>query len=347
MPSGFRIVILKTMEKYAHDVSVPEANDLAVANAVQNRTAKDGVQQHSDPQLQLQQNAQIKQMKRTPGLRLYDTLLYPLLNNFAVFAISVGATYLTARGGDRTPGGALKYGKIGAWFQQRGDWIVKQFKKTGMNDESAYMARTVFFSFADGSLMAPFIKGLEDNREKFAKGLDDMMGTRPADDSVYEAEPKQTWGSVLAGRALTAGIVVPTAMALDKTGLNKKLFTEPGIKLGQWIKDRPHIAKKFGSLDIGELSKVSFFEAFYTSVCTAGLYITSRYLAPKPKPKLHAAPVAAPVNDAPALPVQAATPPEVAMPEVSTTPAPKIQAQSTALEANRLAGNPSLALQGS
>lgn len=232
--------------------------------------------------------------KRTAGLWAYDTLLYPLLNNFVVFGVSVAATYLTAKGGERNAAGALKYGKIGEWFQKRGDWMVRQFKKTGMNDASADMAKMVFFSFADGSVMAPVIKVLEDNRENFAKGLDGLMGTKPDDESVYQAEPKQTWLSVLGGRAVTAGIVVPTAVLLDKTGFNAKMFNNPGIRLGEWVQKRPNLAKHFGSLDIRELGRVSIFEAFYTSVCTAGLYVNSRLLAPKPKE-----PKALPVPPAP------------------------------------------------
>jgi hypothetical protein len=352
MPLGGEIDILKTMEKYAQNSRVPIANEIATANTVPNKATEAGAiapantqdlqQQQQAQNIQQQQHAQVKKIRRTPGLWAYDTLLYPVLNNVVVFGVSVAATYLTARGGDRTAAGKLKYGRIGEWFQKRGDWMTKQFKKTGMNDDSATMAKTVFFSFADGSIMAPFIKVLEDNREKFAKGIDDMMGTRPADDSVYEAEPKQTWGSVLAGRALTAGIVVPTAMALDKTGLNNKLFLEPGVKLGKWIKKRPNVAKWFGNHDIGEITKITFFEAFYTSVCTFGLYISSRFLAAKRKPHENEA---APAPIASNAPLPEANTQQMAAPSLEG-PSPKIQTQSSLLESDRVASVPTLAMQG-
>jgi hypothetical protein len=151
----------------------------------------------------------------------------------------------------------------------------------GMTHKSADMSKMVFFSFLDGSLMAPLVKMFEDRREKIGRWIDKKCGTTPSDQDVYKAEPKQSWTSVLGGRAATAAIVVNTAVALNKTGLNDKLFIEPGIKMGEWLKTKPKVAKAFGKYDVGELSKVSLFEAFYTSVCTAGLYFSSRLFARK------------------------------------------------------------------
>ncbi|MEJ0009415.1 MAG: hypothetical protein WDN72_02135 [Alphaproteobacteria bacterium] len=140
------------------------------------------------------------------------------------------------------------------------------------------MAKMVFFSFADGSLVAPFVKLFEDKRETIARRIDDKLGSTPADLSAYEAEPKQSWGTVVAGRLVTVGVVVPTAVALDKAGLNEKLFGRPGLRLGEWIARTP-LARSFGRLDVPGLFKVVFFEFFYTSVCTTGLYFLSRGIA--------------------------------------------------------------------
>lgn len=216
---------------------------------------------------------------RTAGLKLFDVLLYPLLTNFGVFAISVAATYLTSRGGDRLHNGELKYGKVGQWFHKRGEWMVNKFKALGMSEKQADMSKMVFFSFADGSAMAPLVKKLEDHREDIGRKLDDMMGTTPADPGVYEAEPKQSWLSVLGGRVVTLGMVLPTAKILDHTGLNDKMFIEPGKRMGEWLNNKPGARKFFGKFDVKELAKVSLFEFFYTSLCTAGLYLTSRRIA--------------------------------------------------------------------
>ncbi len=208
---------------------------------------------------------------RSLGLKAFDVFLYPILTNFAVFGISVGATYLTSKG--------KQHGKIGEWFQKRGDWMTGKFQNMGMSHGQADMAKMVFFSFADGSLMAPVVKKFEDNREPIGKWIDCNLGSGALDESVYAAEPKQTWGSVLGGRLATCAIVVPTAVALDKTGLNDVMFTNPGRKLGEAITKKPGLMKMFGKLDVPELSKIAFFEYFYTSVCTAGLYFASRFMS--------------------------------------------------------------------
>lgn len=219
-----------------------------------------------------------KKPHRTLGLRLYDIFLYPFLTNFVVFAMSVGATYLTAHGDKQ--GGWL--GKI---FFNRGRVLMETLQSWGMSENSADMAKMVAFSFIDGTFVAPLVKLFEDRREKIGKWIDDRLGTTPENLEAYKAEPKQTWKSVIAGRVATASVVVPTAMLLDKTGLNDKLFNNPGHKHGEWIAERPQFAKFFGKLDIPTIMRVSYFEAFYTSVCTAGLYFISRFVARKFEPK--------------------------------------------------------------
>ncbi|MBI1275708.1 hypothetical protein GC177_07025 [bacterium] len=238
------------------------------------------VAQATDTQSPQSESARIrdKAQKRSTGLKLFDAFLYPFFTNFVVFGISVVATYLTARGSMKDEQGNLVYGKTGEFFQKRGDWLVKKFEGLGLNHNSADMAKMVFFSFADGSLIAPFVKLFEDRREKIGRAIDRTIG-KEAPDAVYAAEPKQGWLSVLGGRLATVSIVVPTAVLLDKLGLNDKLFKEPGLKVGKWIESKPSLAKFFGKLDIPEVTKVGFFEFFYTSVCTAGLYISSRFFA--------------------------------------------------------------------
>jgi hypothetical protein len=138
----------------------------------------------------------------------------------------------------------------------------------------------VLFSFADGSAIAPMVKLLEDRRGKISKWFDDRLGTTPEDEiAAYKAEPKQSWFSVIAGRIAVLSIVVPTAYILGKTGLNDVLFNNPGKKFGAWMAKKPNLAKHFTKWDIKELGRVGVFEGFYTSVCTAGLYVVSRFLA--------------------------------------------------------------------
>ncbi len=229
--------------------------------------------------------------KRTPGLKVFDVFLYPILTNFVVFGVSVAATYLT-RHGDQTGG------KIGQWFFNRGKAFETFAMKHGMGQKQAEASKMVAFSFVDGSVMAPVVKAFEDKRESIARGIDVAMGTKPADESVYDAEPKQSWGSVLGGRIAALTLVLPTAVVLGKFGtkdnkflwnkvkdnpgfnsLNDHMFNNPGKALGEIIEKKPALAKFFGKLRIPEISAVGFFEAFYTSLCTAVLYFASRIIA--------------------------------------------------------------------
>jgi hypothetical protein len=221
----------------------------------------------------------IKDSSRTPGLKIFDVLLYPVLMNGAVFAISVAATYLTNKGGMKNAEGKLIYGKVGEFFQNRGEWLRGKFMKTGMNESQADMAKMVAFSFADGSLLAPVVKKFEDNREHIGRAIDAKIGHTPEHDAVYDAEPKQSWGSVLGGRLAAVGAVVPTAVLLDKTGLNDKLFNNNGKKFGEYLAKKPSIAMRFAKVDMAEIGRIAAFEAFYTSVCTAGIYVASRFIA--------------------------------------------------------------------
>lgn len=317
--------------------------------------------------------------KRTTGMRVFDTMLYPILSNTGVFALSVFFTYLTSHGREKISLDGvekLKYGKFGNWMAARGEWLDQKFMGMGMKPESAEMTRVVFFSFADGTLLAPLVKLFEDRRNGISKKIDQALGTEPADKSVYDEEPKQTWGSVIGGRAITAGIVVPTAMALEKTNpfalksnettdpITKRTTKTPILTDGKaefesdgliarnlrklvnkmFYKDKPietanaafdtkflgdktlndanindivfnRVGKGYGEkieaalqnpetlkasstttklaaktaevldnvsrreLNKPSLFKIITFEAFYTSVCTAGLYLTSRGLA--------------------------------------------------------------------
>ena len=272
--------------------------------------------------------------RRTIGERTVDWIVYPIINNFGVFAISVAATYLTSKGGPDEHG-KLPFGKTGKFFYERGEWLKGQFRGMGMSDKNANMAKMVFFSFADGTLVAPFIKLLEDHREHMARWIDNKLGTQPQDDSVYKAEPKQTWGSVIEGRLLTSAIVVPVAAALSKpTGhsLNERWFSEPGLKTGEWLAARPKLAKYFGKLDIPELFKTVYFEAFYTSVCTAGLYLISRFIAKQHKQQEMArAQMTAIPSDSASVPASGGRQPEAPLvPMYTAAPPPPVKREGEA-----------------
>jgi hypothetical protein len=259
----------------------------------------------------VQEEDKPKKKQRTWGLWVFDVVLYNI-SNFVVFALSVGATYLTTTGGVKNDDGTPKlgkdniqeydgsYGTFGKFMFRRGAVLQNNFKKWfKLNDDQAAMGKMVFFSFLDGSLVAPLVKLLEDRREKIARWMDEKMGTLPKDESVYEAEPKQSWGSVLMGRFATAAIIVPTAVLMDKIGkdtntgsfsfskgkddkdfksMNDIAFHDPGYAHGKALEDKGKL-KWLGKTDKKDLFKSMYFESFYSTVCTVGLYYSSRIIA--------------------------------------------------------------------
>lgn len=234
--------------------------------------------------------------KRTLGLRLFDNLLYTVLTNTSVFLMSVGLTYMTKHG--RTIGAeGSKTRAVGTWFAKRRDPILKGFEKIGVKGQAADDATTVLFSFVDGTLFAPLVKLVEDRREKIAYKIDSALGTTPDNMSAYDAEPKQSWRSVIEGRLATSAIVVPIAIAMEKTGGNNAIFYRAGNKLATFVKDSlPKLDQWLTKKTIHHKEyffQTSVFETFYTSVCTVGLYIMSRGIArshpPAPKKSAPAA----------------------------------------------------------
>jgi hypothetical protein len=226
--------------------------------------------------------------KRTLGLKIFDNLLYTFFMNPVVFVASVLMTYMTLHGKSFGKEGTWVRG-VGEWFQSRSKPVANFFGYIGVKSEKTRKEfASVAFSFIDGTLFSLMAKPLEDRREKIAKRIDDALGTSPTNMRAYDAEPKQSWRSVLEGRTLTSLIVVPTAYLLSRWGGNQRAFLDPGFAVAEKIATR---APKLNSwLEAGTINTSQkkgdfigtvFFEAFYTSVCTAGLYVISRMVARK------------------------------------------------------------------
>jgi hypothetical protein len=245
---------------------------------------------------------------RTLGLWAVDGLIYPIINYGGVFALSVGSLYLGKHGDE-----------VAAYFNEVAEnnaddklisglslvasWAAEGWKSRsssidnwlvdngGMSRESAEITRMVITSFGDGCLFLPAVKWLEDRRIGLAKAIDNMAGTRPKDDSAYEAEPIKTWGDLIVGRAATAAIVVPTAVLLDKVPvnlfgksqpLNQHLFYDQAENVQKFLqKNIPSVTDKLTDAQLNTISQNALFEAFYTMVCSVGLWGASAALAEK------------------------------------------------------------------
>lgn len=234
---------------------------------------------------------------RTPGMWGFDILAYPVATNTGVFVSSVAFTYLTNHGKEFGPENSRRraFGKL---MNARGTWVMGGLQKRGIPEAAAKHFTSVIWSFLDGTILLPLTKIMEDNREAIAQKIDRQLGTESTDPSVYKSEPNQTWLSLLGARAVVAGIVAPTAGVLnhvtwyngelryggnqklkEQYNLNEHFLGKPGKALGNWAKQQPFLTKRLSDKNIDRLSYYTAFEAFYTSVCTAGLYGVSRAFA--------------------------------------------------------------------
>lgn len=229
--------------------------------------------------------------KRTLGLKLFDNFLYTFFTNTTVLLVSLGFTYMTKHG--KTIGSDQSVmRKVGTFFANRRAPIMKRLEQIGIKSEQAREDfTTVIFSFLDGTIFSFLVKPLEDRREKIAKNIDDALGTSPDNMKAYDVEPKQSWRSVVEGRALTSMIVLPVAFAMEKTGGNQAIFYRSGDKLANFVKNSiPKFDQWLTNKTIHHKNyffQTGVFEAFYTSVCTAGLYLISRTVARKHPKKEH------------------------------------------------------------
>lgn len=238
--------------------------------------------------------------QRSLGQWAFDTIIYGGVINTLVFATSILATYLTNHGRQLvgTESKSL-FSRFARGMQDRGEWLDGKLMKAGMSHDRAGDFRMVAFSFLDGSIFAMLAKPLEDQRENIARWIDKRFSKDPVPEQTYHNEPKQTWSSVLGGRLATFAAVFTTYKMLDKlhvrngsTGafenLNKTIFSNTGEKIGSrinswsWVKLKfPKLARQESIFNLPGLFKIGVFEAFYTTVCTAGLYLTSRLFAGK------------------------------------------------------------------
>lgn len=172
--------------------------------------------------------------------------------------------------------------------------LVNNFHvEQGKAEETAKMGMMVAWSFLDGSIMSMPVWAFERMRKSISHFFDKLMGTVPEDKSVYEEEPKRNWKHLLGARAATFSLVFPTAVILDKMKWNKKLFYDTGGAIGESKpiqKLFPKLAQKTVVNDKGSslpflkaLGEISAFEAFYTSLCTFGLWLGAKIFAGRKK----------------------------------------------------------------
>lgn len=222
------------------------------------------------------QNTPVAPPQRTTGNKLFDLLVYPSIAFGAVFAFSVWMLHTTKFGSGAAHDGFKSLVKSTA------DWFGKLSVFKGQSQEQLTKKAdnyiSVLVSFFAGTLLIAPIKIFEDYRGKISHKIDEYLNSVPKDKSAYDQEPRQSWGSVFGGRAITFGLVLGLATVAGKN-INagaQRVARKIASTWGKW-----HPSSRVELKKVEEWSFVSAFEGFYTALCAALIYVFSRNLARK------------------------------------------------------------------
>ena len=212
------------------------------------------------------------------GDRLFDTLVYTGLNNISTFVLTLGITYGLLHG----------FKKVGV-----GKEAVNEHFKKASADLGAFLekmksgrgehAPTIMLTTAlgiGGTLMIVPIKFLEDRRTGIVGYFNKKLGDK-TDPSELKEAPKQSWGSLLLGRA-TAWLVVFASL----TGAEKLLGSGAFKKFNEGFAEHV-VAKPLGKSvkTFGEhtaqfrLGKIAAIDVFATLAATILLETSSKLFA--------------------------------------------------------------------
>ncbi|MBV8939281.1 MAG: carbohydrate kinase family protein [Alphaproteobacteria bacterium] len=215
-------------------------------------------------------------LPRTRGQKAFDFILYPLLANIGVFALSTFVTYHSN----------FNQNKANP-FVKRSSWFKDQLTKVPVLAENPKMARNlnmIVWSFLDGSLMAPVVAAFESKRQPISRWIDEKLDSVPEDASVYDKEVQRSWQDVIKARAATFALVMATYFTFNaKTfphsaqkgilaevspgsgvferetveSINGFVFDIPGKKIGGWLTRIPSVRNWAQKLSDNQLKNMA------------------------------------------------------------------------------------------
>lgn len=173
-------------------------------------------------QLAPAQTAPVKQLKKTPGEWGYDVFQFLTGKAFIIGITAVLAFAVNPKYGKDSYFGIPNYlKKFQIGFEKR--LLNNSIYPMGKNPESysvrlaAILASTMTL-FHGGNLFAPFLKWLENDREKISNYFNRKFG-KPGDEEIAHERlkdlPKQHWGDVVIGRIVAFITVAASFTAAD------------------------------------------------------------------------------------------------------------------------------------
>ncbi len=132
-----------------------------------------------------------KKRRMSGGERLFDFIVYGPVAFLGSFALSAGLAVLQKR---KAP------------FIH--ETVVDAFKKIRIPGKIADASAPILLTSLGGTLMIAPIKWAEDRKQALVKSFNTFLGEKDASQSA-EVAPKQTWGSLVAGRAAVIALTWP------------------------------------------------------------------------------------------------------------------------------------------
>lgn len=219
-----------------------------------------------------------EEKKRTVGNKIFDWGVYSAVAFIGVTAVGLVITH------------EAKYGKLKAfdWLrkgEEKGSKVLsekvfgKLMKGKPQEHIDQWSRDSTMFAFlaTGGTLLMPIIKYMEDNRQKLASKIDNMLGTTPPDPDLVAKEPKQSWLSVMSGRAASVAVSYSAFATMGPKNADKASRFLGG-------KVEKAIMKAVPTADatkVGRFSHLVAFDAIFTAFTAAVTYAAARIVAKK------------------------------------------------------------------
>lgn len=208
---------------------------------------------------------------KSKGGQIFDAAVYGAMNYAGTFFLTL---FLANE---------LKHGKTFEKFYKAAD---EKLIKMGVHEKVREPFLGAFITFWGGNVMVPIVRLAESFRTPIVIKLNEMTGDKTDPKKIKDA-PKQTWGSLLHGRAVAFASVFALMVGTDQIfgdqykAYSKNVgnfFSKNFSHLFTKVKDPKAAAYNFG--------EIAALDMFATAASTALLYLSSHRAANKREKKI-------------------------------------------------------------
>lgn len=233
--------------------------------------------ENTAPAEQIAASAAKRRKQRTFGNVIYDFGVFGTIAWIGVAALSAFSAHEAMFGTSKWFGWLRTINdKV---FSGLSNSLQKIFKNTPKETLDGYAKGTTMFvtlGMGGNALMAP-IKWMEDNRQRNAARIDNLLGTTPPDPETIEHEPKQTWKSVFSGRMMSWGLSYAAFLAMGPKVTSK---------ISNWFGERSadifmRLSPKSNAGNVRKWADIAAFDALFTVITATLTYAFSRSVAKK------------------------------------------------------------------